>query len=160
MRGPSLAIGLTRNCHIATCKAAFLGAFEVAAFFDQSLRWCEAGHMPTKQLDGRPFPAGSLQGKLAGCRMPSGLRACYFNMKFDYKERIETHNFTQNYHCTLLCDSCMAQKAAKHCDPEMNFTDFRPDAPYSFTTITHEMYTKYFRQASRIIRAFTTLQSP
>jgi hypothetical protein len=117
---------------------------QIAQFFANSLEVCERGIMPSKCIFGKNFPPGSVRAKSSGRTIPKSVRACYFNFKFDQKERVNINRFKQNWRCTLLCDSCCAQKPTAKGDPAMFFTNFSADAPYGWTIVTSEMHQKFF----------------
>ena len=134
---PWAYIGIFINCHTHIYH-------QVAAFFPRSLGICTSGVMPSTGAYG-PFESGSHRSRVAGKALP--LRCCYFNTKFDQKERVQSNQFCQWWQCTKICDSCLAEKPSKYGDPCMDYRDFHPYAPYKFTTITKKMYERFYQMS-------------
>ena len=62
-------------------------------------------------------------------------------MRFDAKARVEANFFWDRYYrCTFICESCMACQPFANAMPELNYKDFRPEAPHHLTEISHETY--------------------
>lgn len=67
-------------------------------------------------------------------------RMAYWAFRYDHKARQEANAFSRWSNCMLLCDRCMSQRPTKKSNPDMNYMNFRDDAPRLLTKISHSTY--------------------
>ena len=80
--------------------------------------------------------------KQGGTQIAGDWRAGFNAWCGDWKERVLSHNFQKrNYESTLCCDSCLAVRPFPRTPQSWLpwlYTDFRLDAPWTTTYVTHE----------------------
>jgi hypothetical protein len=50
------------------------------------------------------------------------------------------HHFVRHSACTFICDQCLASQMFPRAPAELNFTDFRDDAVWMHTLMSHDVY--------------------
>lgn len=102
-------------------------------------------------LEGR-FPAvdqygnklGGIRGEKANTVIAGGWRGGFESWTGDWKERSLSHSvIRRNYQSTLMCDQCKAVQPHKRTPADLMpliYSDFRLDAPWTFTIRDHAAY--------------------
>ena len=109
----------------------------VAQVLTWSLKHAGSGLGPILGEDGCPFDSAT-RHRLANVELASGWRLAYAGFRADLKARRFHHRY---YLCNEICHMCMATKP--HVNLHLAYTNFRSDAAYLMTEISHSDYVRH-----------------
>ena len=118
----------------------------VAQVLTWSLKHAGSGLGPILGEDGCPFDS-ACRHRLANVELAGGWKLAYAGFRADLKAMVAAHRFHHRYYlCNEICHMCMATKP--HVNPHMAYTNFRSDAAYLMTEVSHSDYVRHHAAVS------------